>query len=98
MKDYTFGTKLYLMRKSEQLSQKELAGMLGVTNKAISKWENGDAMPSLNQLVAISKIFNISIDEMLKGDEQNEKQIFKIAITGGPCSGKSTGMKRIKVE
>ena len=98
MKDYTFGTKLYLMRKSEQLSQKELAGMLGVTNKAISKWENGDAMPSLKQLVAISKIFNISIDEMLKGDEQNEKQIFKIAITGGPCSGKSTGMKRIKEE
>ena len=98
MKDFKFGTKIYSIRKYLGLSQKELAKMLGVTNKAISKWENGDAYPSIKQLIVLSDIFKVSIDELLKDDETNEKQIFKIVLTGGPCSGKSTAMKRIREE
>lgn len=98
MKDYQFGLKVYSMRKLNKMSQKDLADMLGVTNKAISKWENGDAMPSLRQIVALSEIFNVSLDDLLKDQTESVKEIKKIVLTGGPCSGKSTAMKRIKEE
>ena len=42
MNDYRFGNQIYELRRRAELSQTQLAGMLGVTNKAVSKWENGD--------------------------------------------------------
>lgn len=98
MKDCSFGTKIYSMRKMSNMSQKDLAKKLGVTNKAISKWENGDAMPSLRQIITLSDIFNVSLDDLLKDKIKNTKEIKKIVLTGGPCSGKSTAMKRLKDE
>lgn len=96
MKDFHFAQKFCYFRKDQGLSQKDIAKILGVTNKAVSKWENGDAYPSIKQLLAISSLFNISLDELLKVDEKREKQIFKIVLTGGPCAGKSSAMKMIK--
>lgn len=43
MNDYIFGKKIYKMRTNAKLSQSQLAEMLGVSNKAVSKWENGSA-------------------------------------------------------
>ena len=96
MKDYKFAEKMIHLRKSNDLSQKELASMLGVTNKAVSKWENGDCLPPINQILAISKIFNISLDELLKEETKEEKQIWKIVLTGGPCAGKTSALKAVK--
>lgn len=90
--NYKFGEKLFNYRKALKLSQNELAVSLGVTNKAVSKWENGTSFPSVPQLVKLSQIFGVSLDEMLKNTAKTDKQIFKIAITGGPCSGKSTAL------
>lgn len=91
--DYNeIGRKLYELRVAADLSQKELAEQLGITNKAVSKWENGNALPSLNQLINLSKIFNVSMDEMIKVNDDQNKLIKKIVITGGPCSGKSTAI------
>ena len=98
MKNYTFGEKLYNLRKAENLSQKELAKNLEVTNKAVSKWETGEAYPSVAQLIKLSDIFNISLDELLKNNTQTDKNITKICITGGPCSGKSTALSWIQTE
>lgn len=47
------------------LSQKELAAMLGVTNKAISKWETNSAFPKAELLIKLAEIFNVSADELL---------------------------------
>lgn len=99
MKDYSMGNKIYSLRRTEKLSQNELGGMLGVTNKAVSKWENGDASPSLDQLVKLSKIFNVTIEELI-GDKlkKSAKSIHKIVLTGGPCSGKSTALSWLQTE
>lgn len=47
------------------LSQKELAALLNVTNKAISKWETGAALPKTETIITLAKIFNVSSDELL---------------------------------
>jgi len=73
---------------SQGLTQSELAEKLFVTNKTISKWENAKAEPSLKTLLELTKIFNVTLDELVPLNKDNNKKIYKIAITGGPCSGK----------
>ncbi|MCL2234585.1 MAG: helix-turn-helix domain-containing protein [Firmicutes bacterium] len=65
-----FGDFLYKLRKEKGMTQTELADILHVTNKAVSKWENSETMPETAQLVPISKIFDITIDELLNGDRK----------------------------
>jgi len=59
LNDYSFGNLLYELRTKSNLNQKELANKLGVTNKAISKWENGNAKPTTNMLKKLSILFNV---------------------------------------
>ncbi|MBD5584028.1 MAG: helix-turn-helix domain-containing protein [Clostridia bacterium] len=63
----TFGDFLYTLRKERGMTQAELAEALGVTNKAVSKWETGEAMPETAQLLPISRIFGVTVDELLDG-------------------------------
>ena len=62
-----FGDFLYELRKEKGMTQAELAAALGVTNKAVSKWETGEAMPETAQLLPISRIFGVTVDELLAG-------------------------------
>lgn len=55
------------LRKENGFTQKELAEKLSVTDKAVSKWETGKCYPDIETIEKISKIFNISINEILKG-------------------------------
>ncbi len=97
MNDYSFGDYLYNLRKASGLTQNELAEMLNLTNKAVSKWENGNAKPTLTKLTKLSKIFNVSIEEMLQKQlNETKKKITKIVVTGGPCAGKSTALSWIQ--
>ena len=98
MKSFDFAKRLYELRMSQGLSQKQLADMLQISNKAVSKWENADAKPSLEMLIEMSKIFNTTIDDLLALKKADKKQIYKITITGGPCSGKSTAMSWLQTE
>jgi len=76
-----------------------LAKKLNVTNKAVSKWENGNCKPALNQLKELSQVFNVSLEELLNNlTKEVSKKITKIVITGGPCAGKSTAMSYIQSE
>lgn len=99
MNDFKFGNYLFSLRNKAKLSQNSLANKLGITNKAVSKWENGKSKPAINQLNKLAKIFNISVDELLNFSEKpKEKEITKIVITGGPCAGKSTALSYIQNE
>ena len=98
MRDYSFGSYLYNLRKEIGLSQVELGKVLGVSNKAVSKWETGEAKPAIKQLYGLSKVFNMPLDDLLSEAEKSNKQIYKIVITGGPCGGKSTAMTWIQAE
>lgn len=64
MNDYQFGNFLYELRSEKGLSQAELGALLGVTNKAVSKWENGSAKPNTNLIPKIAEIFDVSVEEL----------------------------------
>lgn len=99
MKDFEYGNYLYNLRKASGLSQMELARELNITNKAISKWENGSAKPSITLLSKLAEIFDVSVEELVTNQtKKKSKNITKIVITGGPCAGKSTAMSWIQKE
>ncbi len=68
----TFAEKLSDLRKTEKLSQEELAEKLNISRQAVSRWEMGTAMPDANNLVQISRLFNVSIDYLLKEEYTKE--------------------------
>lgn len=53
-------------RKENNLSQDELAEKLGVSRQSISLWENGQTQPTVDNIIALAKIFNITADELLE--------------------------------
>ncbi len=59
-------------RKAIGMTQKELAECLGVTNKAVSKWETGGGMPDISVLQELSRILEVSVDELLAGEYAEE--------------------------
>lgn len=63
------GEKIYQQRTKKRLSQGDLAKMLNVSRQSISKWENNTATPDLEKIVKMSEIFEISLDELIKGEE-----------------------------
>ena len=64
-----FNEKLQSLRKSQGLTQEELADALFVSRTAISKWESGRGYPSIDSLKEISKFFSVSIDDLLSGEK-----------------------------
>ena len=60
-----FNNKLYELRKQKGFSQEELANRLNVSRQTISKWEVGESTPDMENLVAISELFEISLDELV---------------------------------
>lgn len=64
---------LQFLRKSHNYTQEELAGRLDISRQAVSKWETGITMPDLDTLLKISKLYNITINEILEPDIQPER-------------------------
>lgn len=72
-----FNNKLYELRKQKGFSQEELASRLNVSRQTVSKWEVGESTPDMEKLVAISALFEISLDELVldKVPEQPGKPV-----------------------
>lgn len=70
-----FPERLRMLRKEKELSQEKLAEKLGISRQAISKWESGQSYPDINNLVSLSYLYEISLDELLKGNSvvENDK-------------------------
>lgn len=97
MNDYEFGNYIYERRCKTGMTQAEMAERLGVTNKAVSKWETGKSKPTTNTLRKMAALFGLSVDELLQIREgARQMEITKIVITGGPCAGKTTAMSWIQ--
>ncbi|QCX24277.1 helix-turn-helix transcriptional regulator [Companilactobacillus futsaii] len=80
----SLGTTIYKNRKKHHLSQTQLANQLHVSRQAISNWETDRFFPSMDNLFELSTIFDISIDNLLKEnddlkDEFEKQQIIKNA-------------------
>lgn len=64
-----FSKKIQELRKQNGLTQEQLASQLFVSRTAVSKWESGRGYPNIDSLKSISKLFSISVDELLSGEE-----------------------------
>ena len=77
-----FGDKLKLLRKENNLTQEELAFKLNVSRQAITKWECNEGIPDIDNLKEISKLFNTTIDELVKEEKAiNIEKIKKYIYT-----------------
>lgn len=65
--------RLYELRKKHNLSQEELAEKLGVSRQAVSKWERSEASPDTDNLIALAKIYDLSLDELIYGEKEDNK-------------------------
>ena len=73
MKKKTLGMMISSLRKENGMTQLELAEKMGVTDKAVSKWERDLSCPDVNTIPKLAEIFNISVDELMqvKADSQS---------------------------
>lgn len=73
MNDYTFGNFLYELRSEKGLSQSELGELMGVTGKAVSKWEMGVSKPRPAMLLALASFFGVTVEELLMGKRAEKR-------------------------
>lgn len=71
----TFSEKLLTLRKANDLTQEQLAEKLDVSRQSISKWESGQATPELEKIVALSAVFNVTTDYLLKASEIDDLSV-----------------------
>lgn len=103
MMEKTLAEKIMELRKKAGISQKTLGEYMGLTNRAVSKWENGISVPTTQNLLKLSKIFNVSIDYFC-GEENTGKEIAEIQgmesltelykIGRGPSSSHTIGPEK----
>ncbi len=90
-------TRLVGLRKANKLSQEALAEKLGISRQAVSKWERAEASPDTDNLIALAKLYHVSLDELLKINEEEERDsaggvdVGTDGIAGG--SAASAGMR-----
>lgn len=84
MEKRTMGALMSALRKSKGLTQQDVADKLGVSNKAVSKWERDDGYPDISILPAIAEIYGVTVDELLRGEIKNEeKEVRPVTVEKG---------------
>ena len=73
--NFIIGKNLTFLRKHNKMTQLELAEKLNYSDKAISKWENGESIPSVEVLCKLSKIYNVSLDSLVGEKSDNEPMV-----------------------
>lgn len=69
-----FHEKLYTLRKTANMTQSDLAEKLNVSRQAVSRWEMGTAKPEVDTLIAMSDLFGVTLDDLLKNKEDAPAQ------------------------
>ena len=80
MDQMIIGRFIEKLRKEKNLTQRELADKLNVTDRAISNWENGRRLPDISLMKELCNIFNISIDELIYGKRNKEENLEESVI------------------
>ena len=70
-----FSEKLLTLRKAKGITQEQLAEKLDVSRQSISKWESGQSIPELEKIVALSTIFDVTTDYLLKSSEIDDLSV-----------------------
>ena len=93
-------TQIEYLRKREKMSQEQLADKLEISRQTISEWERGITYPSVEKLIELTKIFNVSLDFLVFGKTFKEKNLnednflhyAKWQNTKNYCIGKKNGL------
>ncbi len=83
MNNYKFGNYICKLREAHNLTQIELAKILDVSDKAVSKWENGQAIPRMDTLEKLAVTLNTTVEDILSASKDN---IIRICIKNDFCS------------
>lgn len=70
-----FSERLLTLRKGMDLTQEQLAEKINVSRQSVSKWESGQAVPELEKIVALSRIFDVTTDFLLKPSEIDQLSV-----------------------
>lgn len=69
------GKRIHQIRQQKNLTQEQLASDLAISRQAVSKWESGKAIPDIENLMYISNLYDVSLDELIKGDNKVSQKI-----------------------
>ena len=86
----TLGETIYLLRTQRNMSQGDLAEALEVSRQSISKWETNSAVPELDKLIKLSKIFGVTLDELVCGKAPEDSQVQQPAPEHAPSRQSAT--------
>ena len=75
----TLGTMIAELRKQHGMTQLELAEKMGVTDKAVSKWERDLSCPDINSLPKLAEILGVSVEELMQVKKEAEAPVSKVA-------------------
>ena len=84
--------KIIQLRKKNSWSQEELAELMGVSRQAVCKWEGAQSIPDINRLIQLSKLFNVSIDYLLK--DEIEEVIYNTDVVHDESVTEEKNLKR----
>lgn len=89
------GSRILEYRKKMNMSQEEFANKIGVSRQAVSKWELDKAYPDLDKLVDICGMFDLSLDELVNGVEQDEEPVMeaeqRVELSNDPVNVSDVG-------
>ena len=77
MKKQTLGMMISSLRKEKGMTQLELAEKMGVTDKAVSKWERDLAFPDINSIPKLAEIFDVSVDDLMQVKTETKENMSK---------------------
>ncbi len=103
MSKNAIGEKIQKLRKAEGVSQKEFAKIVGVTDKAVSKWENGLSVPDIYKIYKVCRYFNISFEDFMGDKDKHEERLISkmqsirelYKVGRGPSSSHTIGPEKI---
>lgn len=89
VKTVELNEKLISLRKDKKMSQQDLAEALNVSRQAVSRWEVGIAIPSMDNLLALSKLFGVSLNELVGADRGADALKSETVRSSGNVKGRS---------
>lgn len=78
MEQISIGNKIKELRNKNQLTQTQLALLVGVSNKAVSKWENDEGVPDIQNLKRLAEVFNTTVDYLISDQKKTNENIFNL--------------------
>ena len=76
MDQVKIGQFIKTMRKEKNLTQREIADRLNISEKTVSKWETGNGLPEVSSMLPLCELLEISVNELLSGEKLDEKRYF----------------------